>query len=147
MSASKLLRRICAASGVIAEAELSLLVSGRRACRRLNFLHRGVDAATDVLSFPQLSPGEHLPAVGPIWLGDLVLCLPVAEAQARRFGRRIEDELAVLLVHGTLHLLGHDHRDAAEARAMAELEMSVLAAIGCEPGQALSGRYFDDDTA
>lgn len=108
--------------------------------RTLNRRHRGIDRATDVLSFPLLQPGEALPAHGPVLLGDLILCLPVARAQARRHGHSLDRELAVLLVHGMLHLLGHDHLQPAPARAMAELEMCVLAAIGVPPELALVGR-------
>jgi probable rRNA maturation factor len=63
-------------------------------------------------------------------LGDVVLCPAVAEAQARTLGRRIDHELAHLLVHGILHLLGREHGDPLSERAMAREERQILSALG-----------------
>ena len=124
------------------EAEVSLLLVGTTLSRRYNKAHRGVDRATDVLSFPLLEQedqswgfGEQAP-----WLGDIVICLPVAQRQAACNGLTLTTELTVLLVHGLMHLLGHDHVKADQARAMAELEMSVLASLAVAPEVALVGR-------
>lgn len=105
--------------------------------RALNLRFRGIDAVTDVLSFPLTDAG---PVGAAEVLGDIVICLPLAAARARRRRCPLEDELAVLLTHGMLHLLGYDHATPAAARAMAEAEMGVLAAIGRDPELALIGR-------
>jgi rRNA maturation RNase YbeY len=74
-------------------------------------------------------------------LGALVISMPTARRQAAGAGHSDDEELAVLLVHGLVHLLGFDHeRGAAEARLMAELEMTLLSAAGVEPTLALTGR-------
>lgn len=107
--------------------------------RTLNRQFRGVDATTDVLSFSQLEAGR---GPGHQLLGDIVISLPLAAARARRWRCSLDDELAVLLTHGALHLLGFDHQARSAARAMAEAEMGVLAAIGRDPERALIGRTF-----
>jgi len=106
--------------------------------RTLNRRFRGVDASTDVLSFSLADAGP--PPPGRQLLGDIVVNLPLATARARRWRCAPADELAVLLTHGVLHLLGFDHQQRAAAREMAEAEMGVLAAIGRDPEQALIGR-------
>ena len=102
-----------------ADAELSILLVGDAAIRRLNRAWRGKDAATDVLSFPQAAPG------GPL-LGDVVISLDTAERVARREGRGVGAELDRYLAHGILHLLGHDHARPAEARRMAAAEDALV---------------------
>jgi len=99
-----------------ARSELSLALVEDAAMAALNASHRGKDGPTDVLSFSLLEgPGaEHRGAL----LGDVVIALGVAERQARRGRRTLDDELARLLIHGVLHLVGHDHERDDEARAM-----------------------------
>lgn len=144
--ASAILKRACAASGIDPEAEISLLIVGAQLSRRYNMEHRSVDRATDVLSFPLLEAqprfsGDFPQIFEPTpWLGDVVICLPVAVRQAQQQSLPLKTELAVLLVHGLMHLLGYDHQDSAAAMQMAELEMSVLAALGFNPEHALIGR-------
>jgi probable rRNA maturation factor len=99
-----------------AGAELSIALVDDAAIRALNAQHRGIDAATDVLSFSLLD-GAHANRRGDL-LGDVVVSLETAQRQARRGRRRLEDEVLRLLIHGTLHLLGHDHECEAEARVM-----------------------------
>jgi probable rRNA maturation factor len=107
-----------------AGSELSILLVGDAAIRRLNREWRGVDAATDVLSFPAA------PAPGAAILGDVVLSLDTARRRARRGGRGLAAELDRTLAHGLLHLLGHDHERPAQARRMAEAERRLLAEQG-----------------
>lgn len=85
----------------------------------------GKDEATDVLSFPG---GETL--VGPRQLGDIVISLDTARRAAREFGTTLERELALYLAHGLLHLLGHDHQNRRDARAMEKLERKLLGHAG-----------------
>ena len=107
--------------------------------RSLNQRFRGIDAATDVLSFPA-QEGEPMPGT-ELELGSLVISLPTAKTQARQLGHSDDEEIAVLTAHGLMHLLGFDHeRDEASAREMAELEMSLLAAADVAVEIALIGR-------
>lgn len=96
--------------------------------RALNRDYRHRDYATNVLSFP----ADPLPkgVKGPRLLGDLVLCAPVVAREAREQGKRPADHFAHLTVHGTLHLLGHDHMEPAEAERMEALEIRILAGLG-----------------
>jgi rRNA maturation RNase YbeY len=108
--------------------ELSVALVGDPEIRRLNAQYRNSDYATDVLSFP----------VGEKWagptalLGDVVISVDRAAAQAEEQGRTKIEEIAVLLIHGIVHLLGYDHeRSAREARAMRRVERKVYRAL-CE---------------
>ena len=92
----------------------------------LNLQYRGRDYATNVLSFPvELPPGVNLPLIG-----DLVICAPVVAREAAEQGKKPADHWAHLTIHGTLHLLGYDHIDEADAEAMEALETRVLAGLG-----------------
>jgi probable rRNA maturation factor len=103
--------------------------------RELNRLYRGRDEPTDVLSFAA-SEGEAFmdaPDEAPS-LGEVIVCLPVAEAQAAAGSRAVTGEIAHLLVHGLLHILGHDHEEAADGAEMKQREDELLAALGYEGG-------------
>jgi probable rRNA maturation factor len=102
------------------EAECGLLVVGDRAMTRLNRQYRGKARSTDVLSFPMREGPFAL--LSPQLLGDVVISAETADRQARAAGRALRDELAALLIHGILHLLGYDHETPAEARRMKRLE-------------------------
>jgi len=106
-------------------AGLSVLLTGDRVVRSLNRRFRGVDRTTDVLSFPAEEPAGRGPE-----LGDVALSLEVARRRARAEGRPLLAELDRYLVHGILHLLGHDHERPGEARAMADLEEELLGFAG-----------------
>jgi probable rRNA maturation factor len=110
-----------ARSGVV------VLLADDEAVRDLNARFRAKDAATNVLSFPGPAP---IPGAPPGSLGDIVLAFGVCEAEARDQGKPLADHLAHLVIHGVLHLLGHDHEDDAEAEAMEARERDLLAAMG-----------------
>lgn len=121
----KLGRRVVAAAGEPG-AQLSLLLVGDRRMRRLNRLYRGRDSSTDVLAFPMRGAG------GPLsrFLGDVVISLPQAARQAEDAGCSLDHELATLLIHGTLHLLGYDHeRGGREAERMRRKERAILRTV------------------
>ncbi|MEM7408980.1 MAG: rRNA maturation RNase YbeY [Myxococcota bacterium] len=99
-----------------ADAELSVALVDDAAIAELNTEYRGKDGPTDVLSFSLLE-GAHTELRGSM-LGDVIVSLETAERQARRRRRSLDDEVLFLLIHGTLHLLGHDHEEDEEARAM-----------------------------
>lgn len=125
-------RKLCGPSADPSLLEISVLLTGDRKMRQLNSTYRGKDATTDVLSFSQLEgcccmaqPG------GRVNLGDIVISLPKAELQAEEYGTGFEEELARLLIHGFLHLLGYDHeRGPKEAARMRRLETKILRTAG-----------------
>ena len=105
------------------KAELSIALVDDAEIAELNARYRGVEAATDVLSFSLLE-GAHAERRGDL-LGDVVVSLDTAAVQARRGRRSLDDEVLRLLIHGTLHLLGHDHERDDEARRMRAEERRV----------------------
>lgn len=108
--------------------ELSVLLVDDARMRALNATWRGKDVTTDVLSFPQQEP----PVRGGL-LGDVVISVPTAQAQANALGHDLLTELRVLLVHGICHLLGHDHELGEEPAAeMAREEVRLLGALGVD---------------
>jgi probable rRNA maturation factor len=125
----------------LAAAEVSVLLADDAAIRALNAAWRGQDRATNVLSFPalELSRGEvpPRPATAPVLLGDIALALETVAAEARREAKRPADHLRHLVVHGCLHLLGHDHADDREAAAMERLERLILGELGVADPYAL----------
>ncbi len=107
----------------------------------LNRDYRGKDKPTNVLSFPSELPDYLIEALGCHPLGDLVICWPVVEHEAHEQGKTVLDHLAHLVVHGTLHLLGHDHETSdADAEHMENLERQALAALGIADPYAVQTR-------
>jgi probable rRNA maturation factor len=98
--------------------------------RGLNANFRGIDKPTNVLSFPASLPAEIVQQLGEEFLGDIVICAPVLEAEARQQGKTLAAHWAHLTVHGALHLLGFDHETDAEAQAMEDLEIQALKDLG-----------------
>ena len=106
---------------------LVVLLADDTAVRALNAQFRGKDYATNVLSFPA-APQPGPTAAQP--LGDLALAFGVCAAEAEAQGKPLAHHLQHLVVHGVLHLLGHDHEDDAEAEAMEALERTILSGLG-----------------
>ena len=105
---------------------VSVMLSDEEGIRRVNAEFRGIDSATDVLSFPlnELRPGqfdadacERDPETGSVMLGDMMISLPRCEKQGEEFGHGFEREIMYLTVHSVLHLLGYDHVDEGEMKA------------------------------
>ncbi len=107
-------------------AELSLSLVRDPAIRKLKREYFGIDAATDVLSFP----AGDFPGPGPRPLGDIVISMDTARRAAKDLGTTLERELALYLAHGMLHLLGHDHQSPQDARKMERLERKLLGHAG-----------------
>jgi len=109
------------------DADLSILLCDDATIRALNHQYRKKNKATDVLAFPmQEGPGtQYCPGV----LGDVVISLPTATRQAAEGDRPIIEEVTLLLAHGLLHLLGHDHRNRREEREMKARTTDLLAAV------------------
>lgn len=114
--------------------EVSVTFTDNEGIRELNARHRGIDKETDVLSFPltDFDGGEEPPADEPrIMLGDIVISLERAAAQAEEFGHSFEREVAFLCVHSMLHLLGYDHVGSDEEDAeMRRRQREILEAMG-----------------
>jgi probable rRNA maturation factor len=122
-----------ALGGAAISMEVSLVLAGDEFQRALNRDYRGRDEATNVLSFP----GDPPPGAGqapdhPTLLGDVVVAFGVTRREAEAQGSAIglADHLSHLIIHGVLHLLGHDHQSDAEAEAMERLESRLLAGLG-----------------
>lgn len=136
-----------AAVGDECAAELSVVLADDATLRRLNFSYRGKDQPTNVLSFP-IGGGD--PAVQAILLGDVVLALETVDREAGEQSRTIADHVSHLIVHGVLHLLGHDHESGKQATAMEGLESEILAGLGIadpytkerQPGASPSAKMF-----
>ena len=128
------------------DVELSLVLCDDSTIQGLNRDWRAVDKATDVLSFAQgedaaVWDGDHLrPGVltGP--LGDVIISIDTARRQADELGHSLDDEIRVLLVHGLLHLLGHDHDDDDEAVQMHRLERDLLGRLAPDSSATLLDR-------
>jgi probable rRNA maturation factor len=136
-------RRVLEAEGVRGGAEVSLLFVDEPTMTELHERFMGGTGPTDVLSFPLedeplvsgrvpdaggTGPGEPIEDLPPDLLGDVVVCPKVAAANAERDAVTLEDELALLVVHGTLHLLGWDHEEDDEATRMEARERELLLA-------------------
>ena len=114
--------------------EISVLITDDEGIHQINLEQRDVDRPTDVLSFPMfdLEPGEHPdeedadPETGLIPLGDMVISLERAVAQAEEFGHSVEREVCYLSVHSILHLLGYDHMDDGPMKAQMRLREEVI---------------------
>ncbi len=142
-AAEALLRRVIpaalAAEGVDLPCEVDVLLTDDEGIHAINLEQRGVDAPTDVLSFPMLTlrpgdkptPADAEAGTGLIPLGDMALDLERARAQGEEYGHGPERELAYLAVHSVLHLLGYDHMDEGPMKArMREREETILGALG-----------------
>lgn len=109
--------------------EISLVLADDAFIRTLNRDHRGKDSATDVLSFPQLD-GSGSGLASPALLGDVVVAYETASRDAAAADTPLADHLTHLIIHGMLHLAGHDHENDAEAEVMEGLERQALATLG-----------------
>jgi len=120
---------VLAAEGVHGPAELTLTFVDETEMAELNGTHMGETGPTDVLAFPLDDPAEVRPEGMTALLGDVVVCPAVARRYATEHGRSTEHELALLVVHGVLHVLGHDHAETDEAAVMREHELRHLRAF------------------
>ncbi len=137
----KVIRTALAAQGVDFPCEVDVCVTGDARIREVNLEQRGVDRPTDVLSFPMFSlepgqlpgPEDADPATGLIPLGDMMLSMERVQAQAKEYGHSNRRELAYLVVHSVLHLLGYDHLDEGPEKArMRAREEAIMAELGLE---------------
>lgn len=124
------------AEGLPESTQLSLTLVDESRMAELNGTHMNNPEPTDVLSFPieDFSAGvaEVAPGGPPLLLGDIVICPSVVQANATAAGVAFEDEMALMVVHGILHLLGRDHVIETEAEEMEERERQILAMVGLD---------------
>ncbi|MCC6598039.1 MAG: rRNA maturation RNase YbeY [Alphaproteobacteria bacterium] len=111
-------------------AELSLLLTNNSFIQTLNRDYRGKDKATNVLSFPQCEPENLCTDAEFLALGDIVLALETIKTEATEQNKDFEDHVMHLVIHGLLHLLGHDHEEESEAETMENLEIRILENFG-----------------
>ncbi len=109
------------------DADMTIVLTDDAQLHELNREYLGVDAPTDVLSFPA---SETDPETGAPYLGDILISIPRATEQAQAAGHPVEAEVQLLVVHGTLHLLGHDHAEAEEKARMWEAQAEVMSRLG-----------------
>jgi probable rRNA maturation factor len=133
----KIVRQVLKAEGVVPPYEVSLVFTDSETVKQLNRDYRGVDEPTDVLAFSMLpqkgtDSSFPLPPDGFTRLGEVIISYPQAVAQAKEQGHSPERELALLIIHGILHLLGYDHEEPEEESKMRERERELLER--CLPG-------------
>ena len=127
----KIIRQVFRDEGIPSPYEVSLVVTDSETVQRLNRDYRGIDEPTDVLAFYMLPQkgadfSFALPPDGVTRLGEVLISYPQALAQAKEQGHSLERELALLVIHGILHLLGYDHEKPAEESKMRERERELL---------------------
>ena len=135
----RIIRTALAAEGVTFPCEIDVLLTHDAGIHQINRDMRQVDRATDVLSFPEfdLTPGQLPgegdadPGTGLVPLGDMVISMEHVAAQAKEYGHSNRRELAYLVVHSVLHLLGYDHLDEGPMKAqMRGREEAIMAELG-----------------
>ena len=109
------------------DVNLSVVLTDNRRLHKLNRDYLGVDAPTDVLSFPA---SESDPETGARYIGDIIISVPYAAKGAKLAGNSLEAELQLLVVHGVLHLLGHDHAKPKDKSKMWKAQAQILEALG-----------------
>jgi len=109
------------------DVDLSIVLTDDTRLQEMNRDYLGIDAPTDVLSFPA---SESDPETGSRYIGDILISIPRAQEQAIAAGHAFESEVQLLVVHGVLHLLGHDHAEAKEKKKMWKAQTEILDRIG-----------------
>jgi probable rRNA maturation factor len=109
------------------DSDLSIVLTDEARLQELNREYLGIDAPTDVLSFPA---SETDPQTGTRYLGDILISVPRARSQAEAAGHPLESEIQLLVVHGLLHLLGYDHAEPDEKAHMWKVQAQILESLG-----------------
>ncbi len=110
---------------------LSIILSNEEYIQKINKETRNIDKPTDVLSFPMFEK-EELPKEKtgiPDVLGDIIICIPIIEKQAKEYEHSIERELAYMVVHGFYHLMGYDHIEEQDKKEMRKKEENILSKL------------------
>ena len=109
------------------DCDLTFVLTDDIQLQKLNRDYLGIDAPTDVLSFPA---SESDPETGARYIGDIIISMPYAAKSAEKAGHGLESEVQLLVVHGVLHLLGHDHAEADEKARMWKAQAEILKSLG-----------------
>jgi probable rRNA maturation factor len=108
-------------------SELTIVLTDDKQVQELNRDYLGINAPTDVLSFPA---SETDPETGSAYIGDIIISMPYAAKSAEKAGHPVEAEVQLLVVHGVLHLLGHDHARPKEKAKMWKAQAEILETLG-----------------
>lgn len=112
---------------------ISIIISNEEFIRKVNSEYRNIDQVTDVLSFPMFEAEEIEEAKkNKETLGDIIICIPRVEEQAKEYGHSFEREFAYMLVHGFYHLMGYDHMNDEDKQKMRAKEENILKNVGFE---------------
>ncbi len=112
---------------------ISVIISNEKYIKDINSKYRNIDSVTDVLSFPMFEQDEIEEAKkNEEALGDIIVCIPRVESQAKEYGHSFEREFAYMLVHGFYHLMGYDHMNEEEKKEMRAKEENILKKVGFE---------------
>jgi len=132
--------KVLVTQGVDSRAELGLVIAGQEKVRQLNFSYLGKDEPTDVLAFSMLPEQPEVdlatfvaPPDGIQHLGEVIISYPQALIQAEEHQHSVEREIAILIIHGVLHLLGYEHDEPELERDMRAREAELLSYIEGEP--------------
>lgn len=127
----KTAQAVTAAYSDLPETDLTVVIDSDERLRELNNEFLAIDEPTDVLSFPS-EEDEEDPETGRVYLGDIIISFPRALEQASASGHPVEAELALLVIHGTLHLLGFDHAEPDEKQQMWTAQREMLNNLGIQ---------------
>jgi probable rRNA maturation factor len=127
--------QVLVAENAAPEVELGLVITGQARIQELNLVHLGIDGPTDVLAFPMSNeedsdmPDFITPPDGAIHLGEVIISFPQAFMQAEEHRHPVKKEIAILVIHGVLHLLGYDHDVTEPEQRMRAREAEILERI------------------
>lgn len=124
------IKTVIARHDVADDSAISVVFTTNDEVQALNLQHRQIDAPTDVLSFTAEPLPPELTDDAPPYLGDLVIAYPYAKSQAERLGHSLDDSLCLLVIHGTLHLLGYTHDTPSNRATMWQEQALALADLG-----------------
>lgn len=125
------------------DSSLAIVFTDNSGVQKLNVQHRQIDAPTDVLSFPA-DPLPEFITNEPLYLGDLIVAYPYASKQAEAHGHHLDDSLCLLVIHGTLHLLGYDHNTPENRAEMWAAQADALKTMRIDTGIVPSLEGTDD---
>ena len=115
------------------DSYISIIISNEEYIKKANSEYRNIDQVTDVLSFPMFEADEISKAKkNKEALGDIIICIPRVEEQAKEYGHSFEREFAYMLVHGFYHLMGYDHMKDEDKQKMRAKEENILKNVGFE---------------
>ncbi len=127
----------CVLAAERADGDVTIVITNDETVAELNQQFLGKEGPTDVLSFPAVDDSTDF-ALPPeestsLYLGDIIIALPFTQRQAQQLGRPLKEELALLVVHGALHLLGYDHATPEEKDEMWKKQNAILSGLGIAP--------------